>query len=366
MSSPANAAQRHDARAPDSEAACPLKCKDCGNVFPPPADARLPRCPRCGSARCRETQHRVAGTLLPADLSPDDGCFARVALWGDLITSEQFATCVREQQAIAAAGCAVPSLPELLIDRGYIRREHAAAVARSMTTRTPEQWRRQFGQIALRRRFVTEDQLGECLEIQTKLIMSQGAAPFLGHLLIERGHMTEAQVHAILKAQERRRAGLLHDLQMTLRPRSGRIADSLLRRLRRHERGVRAVALVLALALAVAFGAWGHAWATTPPEFDLICTQCDHQCRAPAQAIARSCPRCGEGEMCMRLWCPQCRVAFPLRVHTTGGGQPWLESCPACGTIRHVARPRLLTGLQARPRPGTHASPIAAGGRNER
>jgi len=327
-----------DAVRPEAARAQPtvaFSCMDCGHVFEKPSDVREAPCVRCGSRRTQVRRRRVSGALLAASASPDDGRFARVALWGALITSEQFAQCVNEQNALAGDGRDVRSLADLLIRHGYIRREQAHAVLRSMTTRTAEQWRNQFGQIALRRGYVTGDQLRECLEVQTKLVMSTGAAPFLGHLLIERGHMTEAHALAILKEQKRRHIGMLHELQRRLRTRRGAAWDLA----RGHPRVLWAGAFVLALAVAGALGAWVHSRATAVPTFALICDHCGRRAELPASAIARACPRCGKGHMCTPLRCRGCRVDFPLRIHASDAEPPWVEPCPVCGTLRDVTLP---------------------------
>jgi len=330
--------------APTLSSATRLQCRDCGRGFEHPADESTPRCPHCGSIRCSRTQRPVGGSYVSASSPVDEDRFARTALWGDLITSEQFAECVEEQKARAAAGRDVPSLPQLLIERGYLRREHADAVFRVMTTQSPERWRTQFGQIALSKGFITEDQLRECLELQTKLVMSTGSAPFLGHLLIESGYMAEPQVLAILKAQEQHHLGVLHDLESALQPTSGKISDFF----RRRPRLLQGLILFFVIGAAGGLGAWLEGLASAPPTFDLICDQCGHHARAPASAIALPCRQCGRGELATPLWCSKCRAEFPLKVHTSAVEEPWIEGCPGCGTLARVKRPPGLQGLDVR------------------
>ena len=328
----------------------PLCCDDCGHVFLPPPAAQSGRCTQCGSGRCRPARREVGGSLRSAGSPVEEDRFARVALWGSLITSQQFAECVNEQESRAAAGRDVPSLPQLLIDKGHIRSEHAEAVFRVMTTRSPDQWRNQFGQLALRKGFVTEEQLRECLEEQTRLVMSTGSAPILGHLLLERGYMTEAQALAILKAQAQRQLGALHELEAALRPAGARVAHLV----RRHRRALVGLAFVLGIVAAALLGAWAHALATAPRTYDLMCDHCGHHGTLTADAIAQPCPRCGSGDMLTPLRCAACRVEFPLNVHPSPDGNHWIEPCPKCGTLDHARLPRGLEPLRNNPRPGTH------------
>jgi len=343
MSLPTTGSQPQAAPASARAVGVPLGCKDCGHTFTEADGGCVRRCPHCGSTRIHLGSRRVGGMLLPEDAAPHDDCFARLALWGDVITSKQFADCVEEQRAFAEADEPVPTLATLLVRKGYIRREHADAVLRATTTRTPEEWRHQFGQIALREGHVTEAQLREGLELQTRLIMGTGSAPFLGHILIERGYMTEAQVLAILKVQEEHHIGLLHDLQALLRPGERRSV----RFVRRHLRAVRALAFAAAVGVAGLVGAWLYSLAAAPPAFELLCDRCGHHSAAPASAVGRACPRCGGGEMCTSLWCSKCRVAFPLKVRARKGGVSWVGACPVCGTLDHVELPPGMEGLAA-------------------
>ena len=321
----------------------PLWCADCGHIFRPrPADGP-PRCTRCGSARCQPVRRVVGGTTRPAGSPVEEDRFARVALWGSLITSEQFAECVEEQKRRAAAGDEVPSLPQLLIDRGHLRPRHAHAVFRVMTTRSSEQWRNQFGQVALRKGFVSEEQLRECLEEQTRLVMSTGSAPILGHLLLERGYMTEARVLAILRVQAHRQLGALHDLEAALRPGRARAAAFL----GRHRRALALCALALGLAAAAALGAWAHAVVAAPTTYDLVCDHCGYRARLPADAFVEPCTRCGKGQMLTPLHCAACGADFPLRVHTAPDGAHWIEPCPRCGSLGRVRLPKALERFRA-------------------
>jgi len=326
------------------------KCLGCGRTFAPRAEGSEPRCPKCGSTRCEGTERTVAGQAVPATAPREDDRFARLALWGKLITSEQFAECVAEQRSLADQGCDVPSLPSLLIEKGYLSHEQAEAVFRAMTTRTPEQWRNHFGQIALHKGFITDRQLREGLETQTRLILSQGSAPFLGHILLERGHLSERQVLEVLRVQERHRIGALHDLQRRLAPRSGRLRAVL----RARPRASLAAAAIIALCLLGTSFALLRQTFPPPDSVRLICDQCGYAASLPPSAISEPCPRCHRGAMCTPLWCERCKVAFPLKVHTSEDGEPWVEGCPVCGRLEGTRLPPELRALRVRPRAKTH------------
>ena len=288
---------------------------------------------------------------MPGGAPAEGDRFARVALWGSVITAEQFAECVAEQQRRADAGRAVPSLPQLLIERGCLTRGDAEAVYRVITTRSAEQWRTQFGQVALRKGHITEAQLRDALHEQTRLVVGSGSAPVLGHLLLERGHMTEAQVLDVLRVQARRRDGALHELEAALRPwraRAGRL-------LHRHRRLLGSAAVAVALLAASVLGAVAHAWAAAPKRYDVLCDQCGHRARVAAAGLARACAQCGRGWMLAPLECSACGTEFPLQIDVGADGQATIRPCPTCHTLDRVRLPSGLGSL-----PPTPTRPAAA------
>ena len=322
-----------------------LLCEDCGHIFLPlPGDTRL-RCTRCGSGRCAPMRREVAGSLVSADSPVEEDRFARVALWGAWITSEQFAECVDAQKSRAAAGHHVPSLPQLLVEKGYLRRDQAAAVVKITTTRAAKPWGNQLGQLAIRRQFITREQLRECLEAQARLLLSEGRAPFLGHVLIERGYMTEAEVLTLLKVQKQRHVGILHELHAARRPAWSKLAGLA----RRHARVLWGLALAAGLAVLVVAGAWAHALLAAPPRMTLLCDRCGSRVRVAVDAIAEGCPRCRKGQLCFPLRCKACGAVFPLKVRVAGAHRIWLDPCPRCGTLDHVSLPPGVRHLRAGP-----------------
>lgn len=282
---------------------------------------------------------------MPGGAPAEGDRFARVALWGSVITAEQFAECVAEQQRRANAGRAVPSLPQLLIERGDLTRSDAEAIYRVITTRSAEQWRAQFGQIALRKGYITEAQLRDGLQEQTRLVVGSGSAPVLGHLLLERGHMTEAQVLDVLRAQAQRRAGALHDLEAALRPLCARAK----RLIHRHRRVLGGVIVAVALLAACALGAVAQAWAAAPKRYGVLCDQCGHRARVEAAGLAGVCTQCGRGWMLAPLECSACGTEFPLKIDVRRDGDPTIEPCPKCGTLDHVRVPDALKSLRPKP-----------------
>src|SRR5207249_139138 len=58
-----------------------------------------------------------------------------------------------------------------------------------------------FGALAVRNRFILEEQVQEALHIQQKFYQANQSAPRLGEILAQRGFMTREQVTAVLHEQ---------------------------------------------------------------------------------------------------------------------------------------------------------------------
>jgi eukaryotic-like serine/threonine-protein kinase len=69
-----------------------------------------------------------------------------------------------------------------------------------------------FGRLASVGRFVTEEQIAECVELQDKYREKDAEVPRLGELLSMKGYMTAEQVRAVLDGQYGRREGLFGEI----------------------------------------------------------------------------------------------------------------------------------------------------------
>ena len=69
-----------------------------------------------------------------------------------------------------------------------------------------------FGKLAARGRFITEEQLAECLEMQQRYEEQGGKIPRLGEILAMKGFMAPEQVRAVLEGQHTRREGLFGEI----------------------------------------------------------------------------------------------------------------------------------------------------------
>jgi predicted RNA-binding Zn-ribbon protein involved in translation (DUF1610 family) len=74
-----------------------------------------------------------------------------------------------------------------------------------------------FGHLAVSGRFVTEEQIAECVDMQEKYRSRGGPVPRLGELLAMKGYMTPDQVRAVLDGQHGRREGLFGEIAVRWR-----------------------------------------------------------------------------------------------------------------------------------------------------
>ncbi len=74
-----------------------------------------------------------------------------------------------------------------------------------------------FGRLATAGRFITEEQIAECVELQERYRAKGGPAPRLGEILAMKGYMSPDQVRAVLDGQHNRREGLFGEIAVRWR-----------------------------------------------------------------------------------------------------------------------------------------------------
>lgn len=136
--------------------------------------------------------------------SDNDLLFGRIALGQGYCTQAQVDECV-QMQTVGETDAAVG---ELLLFKGFITSEQHARVLeiqqqnlRAREAATPEQKEAGlFGKLAVREGLLSEDEVHECLREQAK----DGEKRTLGEIMVDRGHLTPAQVKDLLEKQQKR------------------------------------------------------------------------------------------------------------------------------------------------------------------
>jgi hypothetical protein len=134
--------------------------------------------------------------------------FGSIALKNRMLTRDQLAAALREQDVRARAGRAA-TLGAICRDLGLLKEEDVNAILWAQAKSEVLLEDKLCGRIAVRNGLVSETDLASALEEQSR----RGPGARLGAILVERGKLTEQQLAAILRAQKR-----LHD--------SGRLAPA--------------------------------------------------------------------------------------------------------------------------------------------
>jgi len=91
----------------------------------------------------------------------------------------------------------------ILLNEGHITLQQMGEVLRSMGKMDKKKVDKTFGDVAVEKGFITEDQLEEALKIQTKEVSSTGERRPVGRILINEGFMTLQKVGEVLKSLEK-------------------------------------------------------------------------------------------------------------------------------------------------------------------
>lgn len=95
------------------------------------------------------------------------------------------------------------TLDDILIDMGYVTARQVRQIrgANSLPRVVlPEQTHSKIGELALRRGYITEEQLMDCLHIQAEQLKARGVPPRLGEILLAKGYIEAEQLDELLVA----------------------------------------------------------------------------------------------------------------------------------------------------------------------
>jgi len=97
----------------------------------------------------------------------------------------------------------VPRLGEILAARGLLTREQADRLLKVQLQRFPTEARTPFGEIAVARRFIGQDDLDEAIDRQEREVLASGRVRDVREILLEMGVLSPAAAEAILAYQAR-------------------------------------------------------------------------------------------------------------------------------------------------------------------
>jgi serine/threonine-protein kinase len=127
--------------------------------------------------------------------------FGELAIKEGLITFDQLKECLDIQYQIRNLGYEPKPLDEILIDRKYMTR-HQVETLKSTGGKPKEQTaprvESRLGEIAVKKKFISKEQLEECLLLQARS-RDPGQKPRkLGEILVEKGYITADQLDELL------------------------------------------------------------------------------------------------------------------------------------------------------------------------
>lgn len=128
--------------------------------------------------------------------------FGKIAVDAGFVRREHVQECLAEQKRLRQEG-RPEKLGELLVRRGHLTDEKRRWILTHhefVETRAVD---RRFGVLAVKNGFCSKEQLKICLDQQRREYVQSKTLPRIGALLLREGHLTEEQVEAIARLQER-------------------------------------------------------------------------------------------------------------------------------------------------------------------
>lgn len=317
-----------------------VRCETCGSTFRNVVWKEGTRCPRCRSPKYMPLP--VVGQAIDyalADRSQgyafEDIRFAKIAQWAGFISAAHYQEAFKRQNELVAAKTAVPPIGDILTDmRALNKVQHQFVIEYRLRPR-PNPEEKEFARLAVQGKFVTQDEIDECLLAQEgEKKMGRDPAP-LACILYEKRHMQENHIQAALEKQAEKESGLKHEAQEYVEENTVRPAEKVFgvkgssdRKRRLAGAGLLGVVALLFLGRAiVAAGAMPIA---------TICT--NENCRTRSvmpydTAWPAACPECGVDPPTVypRAICTRCAAEHVLR---EGGARP--PACEQCGARDRV------------------------------
>jgi len=306
------------------------RCRVCDEMWRERSGGKPGACPNCGAKRIA-TVPVVGGAVEYALADRSEGYaledirFGKIAVWGELISANQYTETLNAQRQIGRNSARVPSLGDLLVKQRALTRKQFEAVLRVRARAWQDAAEEEFGETMVSRNLLSRERLLELKRAQMAVAEKGETPPPLSLLAFEKRMLTEKETVVLLQAQARNGKGLL----AMLREEIGETVSPgvlILGRKGSRERKVRlgiAAALVPLLLIIVAGRVAG--------ERVYVATQCEG-CRDMRSAPLDSkwpikCRKCEEMQVYPLYICRRC--AHKFTVHKPGSRG---LKCPNCNS----------------------------------
>lgn len=165
------------------------------------------------------SQDGTAGTQTRAQIKREDLTLGKLLLENKLATQEEIRECLQLQAMVRGSTGMNLLLGELLVSRGYVDEETLEGILKVQTARLElmserQAWKEKakelspkhdvsLGQLAIRNRLITQEQLQEVVELQKK-VKAVGVEKRLGEILVERKMLSYQALEGLLQLQKGR------------------------------------------------------------------------------------------------------------------------------------------------------------------
>jgi len=129
--------------------------------------------------------------------------FGMMAVKKGFVTPEDVVEALKIQEDEESSTGPRRPIGRILSNEGHITLQQIGEVLRSMGKMDEKKVDKTFGDVAIEKGFITEEQLEEALKIQTDDACSMEERRPLGRILINEGFMTLQQVGEVLKSLEK-------------------------------------------------------------------------------------------------------------------------------------------------------------------
>jgi hypothetical protein len=141
-----------------------------------------------------------------SNISDQEKYFAAIAIKNELVSLEQIKTAFKKQSHIFKTSSSVKLIGDILADDDILDKRYRDAILSRQNRLEIKDEDVQFGTIAVKEGYVSQESVDQALELQLKEFEHKKQITLLGDILITAGDLTNEQLQAILKRQRELKA----------------------------------------------------------------------------------------------------------------------------------------------------------------
>jgi hypothetical protein len=141
-----------------------------------------------------------------SNISEQEKYFAAIAIKNDLVTLKQIKTAFKKQSLIYKTSSSVRLIGDILADDDVLDKTYRDAILSRQNRLEIKDEDVQFGTIAVKEGYVSQESIDQALELQLKEFDQKKQITLLGDILVAAGDLTNEQLQSILKRQRELKA----------------------------------------------------------------------------------------------------------------------------------------------------------------